>query len=217
MTPVLDAPREGLHTGGLPPVPPRASGGGGGGGDSGPERHGAPQVAVLGMWIALIPMLMLFLAFVSAYIVRHGLGTEWAAGSMPRIVYVNTVILALSSALLERGRALERAGKRVRPWIATTFLLGVAFVIGQMLAWQDLRARGLTFSATPYASFFFVMTIAHAVHVLGGLVGLGMATVWPAQGWRGQSLALLLRVNAIYWHFLACLWALLFCLLRFWR
>lgn len=217
MTPVLDAPRQGLHTGGPPLIPPRASGGGGGG-DSGPGGDpGKPQVAVLGMWIALIPMLMLFLAFVSAYIVRHGLGTEWATGSMPRIVYMNTVILGLSSVLLERSRALERAGKPVRPWIATTFLLGVAFVIGQVFAWLDLRARGLTFSATPYASFFFVMTIAHAVHVLGGLVGLGMATVWPPQGWRGQPLALVLRVNAIYWHFLLGLWALLFCLLRFWR
>ena len=218
MTPVLDAPRERVHAGRPPAIPPRAPGGGDGGGDSGDDNgHGKQPVAVLGMWVALIPMLMLFLAFVSAYIVRHGLGTEWATGSMPRIVYVNTILLGLSSVFLEHSRARERAGKPARRWIATTFLLGVAFVIGQVFAWHDLRTHGLTFSASPYASFFFVMTIAHALHVLGGLVGLGMATAWPAQGWRGQPLALLLRINAIYWHFLACLWAVLFCLLRFWR
>lgn len=231
MTPVLDAPRENVQAGGPPPEPPpsgdggggdRGDGGGGdrggGGGDSDPGRgSGTQHVAILGMWIALIPILMLFLAFVSAYIVRHGLGTEWAPGSMPPIVYANTVILGLSSLLLERSRAVERAGGYARPWIAVTFLLGVTFVIGQVFAWQNLRERGMTFSATPYASFFFVMTIAHAVHVAGGLVGLGLASLWPPQGWRGQSLALILRVNAIYWHFLGCLWLLLFMLLQFWR
>jgi len=216
VTPVLDAPLDRMQSGGPPPGPPLAGGGDGGDSDPGHGR-GTQNVAVLGMWIALIPILTLFLAFVSAYIVRHGLGTEWAPGSMPRIVYANTVILGLSSLLLERSRAVERAGGYARPWIAATFLLGVTFVIGQVFAWLDLKAHGMTFSATPYASFFFVMTIAHALHVAGGLAGLGFASLAPPQGWRGQSLALILRVNAIYWHFLGGLWLLLFTLLQFWR
>lgn len=218
MTPVLDAPRENVRAGGPPPGPPRVPRGGGGGGNADPGGgRGTQPVAMLGIWIALIPMLMLFLAFVSAYIVRHGLGTEWTPGSMPRIVYANTAILGLSSVMLERSRAVERAGRHARPWIAATFLLGVAFVTGQWFAWQDLRARGLHFSATPYASFFFVMTIAHAAHVMGGLVGLGIACLWPPQGRRGQPLGLILRINAVYWHFLGCLWIVLFSLLQFWR
>ena len=218
MTPVLDTPRDNVQTGRPPFLPPLLNAGGDGGGDPEPGRgRGTQHVAILGMWVALIPILTLFLAFVSAYIVRHGLGTEWAPGSMPPIVYANTAILGLSSLMLERARGVERAGRYARPWIALTLLLGVSFVIGQVFAWQDLRHRGLTFSASPYASFFFVMTIAHAAHVAGGIIGLGFASLCPARGWRGQSLALVLRVNAIYWHFLGCLWLLLFALLQFWR
>jgi cytochrome c oxidase subunit 3 len=216
---VLDTPPD-IATRKPPPPPPVRYGGGGGGssgGDSdGSHRHDRSKTAIFGMWIALVPILMLFLAFVSAYIVRHGLGTEWTRGTMPSIVYVNTLVLWASSAMLERSRALDRRHQNARPWVGVTLVLGITFVIGQALAWQELKHRGLSFSATPYASFFFLLTVAHAIHVFGGLAGLVAATLWPRQGWHGQPLELVLRVNAIYWHFLGVLWLLLLAVLRFW-
>jgi cytochrome c oxidase subunit 3 len=166
------------------------------------------------MWVALVPMAMLFLAFVSAYVVRHTMGTQWTPGAVPGILWLNTAILFASSALLERARGVLRAGRPVRPWLGATLGAGLLFVGGQLVAWQELRAAGYGFSATPHSSFFYMMTGAHAVHVAGGLLGLGIATAWPAASPR-RGVAL--QVLAIYWHFLAVLWLGLFALLGLWR
>src|SRR5262245_19052672 len=103
------------------------------------------------------------------------------------------MVLLLSSDVLERSRAVARRAGRSRPWIGATFVLGVTFVIGQVLAWRQLQSSGLNFSATPYASFFFLLTAAHAIHVAGGILGLGVATAWPHGGFRRTPLVLVLR------------------------
>jgi cytochrome c oxidase subunit 3 len=169
------------------------------------------------MWVALAPILMLFLAFVSAYVVRHGFGHDWVPESMPNTLYWNTLVLLVSSATLERARAVQRRNGAARPWIVGTLALGIAFVAGQLLAWRQMMARGLDVAATPHSSFFYLLTGAHAVHVAGGLIGLGLATAWPRRGWRGASLEVALHVAAIYWHFLAILWLGLLAVLSIWR
>jgi cytochrome c oxidase subunit 3 len=218
-TGILDPSLPDIAAGGPPPVrPPGGGNGGSGGGDSGGGRRRDPApLAIFGMWIALIPILMLFLSFISAYVMRHGTGTDWVRGSVPRIVWVNTLLLLMSSILLERARALVWQDRPYRAWVTATLICGVAFVIGQVFAWLSLTAQGVYLSTSPYASFFFVLTISHAIHVAGGLAGLVAAALWPQRGWRGTSPSTTVRVIAIYWHFLGILWLLLFGLLEFWR
>jgi cytochrome c oxidase subunit 3 len=202
----------------IPPGRPGDRGRGGGDGEP-PERprRSVESVAVLGMWVALAPILMLFLAFVSAYIVRHGFGHDWVPEEMPPIVYWNTLVLLASSLVLERARRVDRAGGRARPWVVATLGLGSAFVGGQLLGWRQMSASGLDVAATPHSSFFYLLTGAHALHVAGGLLGLAIATAWPRQGWRGASLTVALHVTAIYWHFLGILYLGLLAVLRIWR
>ena len=215
---ILDPTVSEITAGGPPPVRPPGRGSGGGGGDNdGARQPDTSPLAIFGMWVALIPILMLFLAFVSAYVLRHGTGSDWVRGSVPRIVWVNTVLLIASSGLLERARRLVQQNGRFRPWVMATLMFGVAFVIGQVFAWISLTAQGVYLSTSPYASFFFLLTISHAVHVAGGLAGLVAAALWPQRGWRGTPPATTVRVIAIYWHFLAILWLLLFGLLEIWR
>jgi cytochrome c oxidase subunit 3 len=220
----LDPVLPDLDRGGRPPGDRSGRGpGGGGGGDSGSpgnggsESRGGSPVAVTGMWIALAPILMLFLAFVSAYIVRQGIGSDWNAVAVPTVLWLNTAILGISSLVLEMARRQARAGGAHRVWASMALLLGIAFVVGQWLAWSELRGAGISIESTPYSSFFYLLTGAHAVHVAGGILGLLAAVLWPAVGWRGSSPALVLRVTAIYWHFLGVLWLGLFFLLQFRR
>jgi cytochrome c oxidase subunit III len=225
----LDPPRHETRRGG--PTPPDAGGPGGGGGgengDSERRRRGPMNVAVLGMWVALAPILMLFLAFASAYVVRHGVGWGWTPGPLPHILYLNTVVLFASSLALERARAVQRAaggaGSRVvadrnaRRWVMVTLALGVIFVAGQSVAWLEVHQLGFHMSTTPHTSFFYVLTVSHAIHVLGGLAGLVAVIRWPEAGWRRASLGVALQVIAIYWHFLFALWLGLFALLSLLR
>lgn len=222
MTPtptILEPSLPRFATGG--PPPPARRGGAGGGGAGGGRPGGKPgtpgSVAVTGMWVALAPISMLFLAFVSAYVVRHGVGADWTPVDMPRLLWLNTLLLLASSAVFERGRRVQRHAGSARAWTLATLVLGVGFVVGQLFAWRELRAHGIFIDTNPFSSFFYLLTGTHAVHLAGGILALATAAVWPSQGWRGTSTGLLLRLVAIYWHFMGVLWLGLFALFNFWR
>ncbi len=53
-----------------------------------------------------------------------------------------------------------------------TGALGVLFVLGQFLAWRSLRAQGLYLATNPSSSFFYVFTVTHALHLVGGICGV---------------------------------------------
>jgi cytochrome c oxidase subunit 3 len=207
--------------------PPRRPGGRGPGG-SGPEetRDGRDpvrgpdpgQMAATAMWVALAPILMLFMAFVSAYAVRMGLGQGWVAVPWPRLLWINTGILFLSSLALERARRLASGGQAgVRGWLGITLALGMTFVGGQLLAWRMLLQHGIGIASSPASSFFYLLTGAHAVHLGLGILGLGAVTLWPAAGFRRISRPVAIRIAGIYWHFMGVLWLGLFLLLTLWR
>ena len=186
---------------------------------SGPPPAGPDpaQMAVTAMWVALAPILMLFMAFLSAYVVRRGLGQGFGSVSVPSLLWGNTAILLVSSVVLERARRKAASGGRPAPWLWATFALGALFVLGQLLAWRELAAGGVAIGTTPYSAFFYVLTGAHAVHLAGGLIGLGAVALWPASGVRRIPRPVAIRVAAIYWHFMGLLWLVLFSLLIGWR
>ena len=200
MTPALSSPSGG---GRVVPLRPRED----------PPGRGFPDLASLGMWIALAPIGMLFLAFVSAYVVRRGLGGDWMPVRLPALLWANTAILLVSSATLELGRRALRRGVADGGWIWATFGLGVAFLTGQVIVWFQLAAAGLDLGTTPYGSFLYLLTGTHAVHLAGGILGLLAAAVWPRDGWKEMSRAGTVRVAAIYWHFMDLLWVGIFLLL----
>src|ERR1700737_4989250 len=84
--------------------PPRASRDGGGG-DSHFGSPAVPQRAyVTGMTVALAGILMFFMALTSAYIVRKGLSNDWRPLALPKILWLNTVILVASSGTIFQAR-----------------------------------------------------------------------------------------------------------------
>lgn len=203
-----------------PPAPPRPrgrDGGGDEGDDSARRRLDTSQIAVTGMWIALAPILMLFMAFVSAYVVRQGLGSDWVPVAVPRLLWANTVALLLSSAALERGRRELRRDVTSGRWILAALALGSLFLAGQVAAWRELTGRGIGIATTPYSSFFYLLTGAHGIHLAGGLVGLAASALWPVSGIGRLPRTVAVQVASIYWHFMGILWVGLFLLLLLWR
>jgi cytochrome c oxidase subunit III len=194
-----------------PGKPPRGGGGDGGGGSPG-DSPARQRAYVTGMTVALGGILMFFMALVSAYIVRKGASNDWRTLAVPRILWVNTAVLVLSSFTLSRSRRdfLRGEAAGFRHWWYVTTALGFLFLIGQLIAWRQLAAAGVYLATNPSSSFFYLFTAAHGLHILGGLGALlGVAF----HKGRSLTLATSTHIVSMYWHFMDGLWVFLFLLL----
>jgi cytochrome c oxidase subunit III len=200
--------------------------GNGGGGNLVPA-DGDPRLALdyspppssTAIWVVLFAISMMFAAFTSALVVRKGSSLEWRTFKLPSVLFFNTIVLFASSVALEVSRrriAVFMGTLRVQVesparWLYVTLSLGTLFVAGQYVAWSQLRAEGLYLATNPSSSFFYVLTVTHALHVLGGLGGL----VYVIRKLSKSSLRRsTLDATARYWHFMDLLWLYLLLLLR---
>lgn len=167
-----------------------------------------------GVWVALAGISMMFVAFTSALFVREGsASTDWHHLAIPKILYLNSLLLVASSLTLEVARRRVAAFARgithdvavPLRWLYATLALGLLFVAGQYQAWLGLRAQGVFLASNPNSSFFYVLTAVHAVHVLGGLGGLLYVIsklARPVLALRRSTL----DSTSYYWHFMGGLW-----------
>lgn len=241
---VVDEPK--IGGGGPTIVPPPRDGWGDGRPD---DRHGDRLRRYrIGMFFALAAVVMLFVSFTSAYIVRQGVGTwsdasaryvtDWKPISLPPVLWVNTVILLVSSFTLAMARrSLARKVKAAPrhaaspvpapalvvnhphpiPWLGITVVLGAGFLVGQLLAWNQMRHLGIFVSSNPSSSFFYVLTGAHGIHLLGGVLALAYAGVISLLRKPLLTRFMVVDVTALYWHFMDFLWIYIFALLHFAR
>jgi cytochrome c oxidase subunit 3 len=180
----------------------------------------SPPPASTGIWVGLAAISMTFLALTSALVVRKGAAMDWRQFTLPSILYFNTAVLLASSISLEIARrqvARFMGGRRdsgTHPglWLYVTLFLGLLFVAGQYVAWRQLSAQGLYLATNPSSSFFYVLTAAHALHVLGGLGGLVRVIRKLGQAVLRRST---LDATSRYWHFMDVLWVYLLVLLWF--
>lgn len=205
--------------GGRGPLPPRYGGRDGGGGGNGWDPNSDVQRYKLGVWIGIGGIVMLFAAFTSAMVVRSGLSGDWRAIDLPGILFLSTAVLLISSASIEKARRSmwrdENAG--LKHWMAVTAGLGALFLATQLAAWRQLASGGVFVATNPGSSFFYLLTAAHGVHLLGGLLTLGYVTlrVWRPAYWPTRAAAV--EAAALYWHFMDGLWIYLLVLLMVWR
>lgn len=178
----------------------------------------APAPSKTGIWVAIAAIAMSFAAFTSALVVRQGASTDWHHLTLPPVLYWNTLVLLASGVTLELARrrvAVFMGGPRtldLNParWLYVTATLGSVFVVGQYAAWLQLRSEGLYLATNPNSSFFYLLTAIHALHVLGGLVGL---TYVMRKLHRVVLRRSTLDSFAYYWHFMGILWVYLLVLL----
>jgi cytochrome c oxidase subunit 3 len=177
----------------------------------------------LGMWVALASIVMLFTSLSSAYIVRAASSSDWQPLAMPRILLLSTALILFSSGTLETARRKFRDATSVayRPWLFLTLVLGIGFLVSQLLAWRQLVRQGVYVASNPHSSFFYLLTAAHGVHLLGGLAALSYLSLRSRASQEDQLSVSKVRAKAdavtLYWHFMDFLWIYLFVLLFYVR
>jgi len=177
----------------------------------------------IGMLVTLASIAMLFTSLSSAYIVRAGPMTDWFPIPVPRVLFGSTALLLLASVSIEIARRKLKLNlfASYSRYLSLTLVLGLGFLVSQLVAWRQLRHLGIYISSHPHSSFFYLLTGVHGLHVAGGLLGLGLLWLYsrrqseaPAFAGKRQGMA---DAVSIYWHFMFALWIYLFLLLFLWR
>ncbi|MDR3742516.1 MAG: cytochrome c oxidase subunit 3 [Terracidiphilus sp.] len=230
--------------GGKPPVDRRPTGGGGGGGDDWrPDNRGPRQflyrvrsfvffgLAADMMFFAVL-MILFFAGHYSMHLDprSHVPISDWKPIALPKILYLNTALLVLSSVTAEWARrhifreidvieewlGLGRpALNRTMPWLVATLILGVLFLCGQWTAWRQLTAQGFAFDrwSTPASYFFYVITGLHAAHLLLGLLVLAVCVPLLRRLKRVELRQVTVDATVWYWHTMGLAWVVLFAML----
>ena len=159
----------------------------------GEPRLPASSTHRTGIILALAAISMMFIGLTSAYVVSQGLGPFWKQMPMRPLIWINTGVLLLSSYTMEQARRKASA-----KWVIATLSLGLAFLAGQVGVFIQLANAGLYLSSGRQASFYYVLTGLHGLHILGGILALA----WTATRMKKTAL----EVTSIYWHFMAGLW-----------
>src|SRR5580700_2182720 len=195
----------------LPPA------GGDDGGDSGkrrgPERPSSRRYATA-IVIAIISIVMFFMAMASAYIYLRAKSDRWVPLNLPTIIWINTVVLLLSSGAMELSRRRLAFGdvRQFRKlWLAAT-ALGFLFLAGQLVAWRQFILAGFYVSTNQASSFFYIFTGLHGLHLLGGICALLYVSFRKFERAK-VSRTVAAEVASYYWHFMDGLWIFLLALL----
>lgn len=166
------------------------------------------------LWLFIVTIIMLFAAFTSAYIVRQSEG-NWLQFDLPALFWTNSAILLLSSATMHWSVRMAKRDELqyLKIAVALTFLLGIAFLVGQFYAWKDLVSSQIFFTGNPAGSFIYVLTGMHGLHIISGLIFLQIL-LYSVFTFKVHSKSMVrIEMCATYWHFLDILWIYLFAFL----
>ncbi|MCZ4262053.1 hypothetical protein O4G76_14495 [Limimaricola sp. G21655-S1] len=168
-----------------------------------------------GLGVFLIVAGGLFALAGSAVTMRMGYA-DWFEMRLPRVVWAGTALLALSSLALQAAVFAARRGDGpgLASWIGAGAASMAAFLLAQGLAWARMAETGQGLAATPGASFFYLISGLHGLHILGGLVALARVATRLRRGPGAAAPAVALCT--IYWHFLLIVWIAMLAILTGW-
>jgi cytochrome c oxidase subunit 3 len=169
------------------------------------------------LWIGMGSILMFFGGLTSAYIVRKPEG-NWMEFVLPEYFTFSTVIIVLSSIILFFVKGQLRKNNSAFQLVLSVLLLGLLFTFFQFKGWQQLISQGVYLTgegSNASGSFLYVLTLAHLVHLFGGLIALLYVTIQSKKKVFTFENSLAIDLTSLYWHFLALLWLFVFALLNF--
>lgn len=178
------------------------------------KRPQSMQPKKFALWLFIVSVMMLFGAWTSAYIVKRG-EPGWSSLELPVQFWLNTGLIILSSAtMMWAHRSAKKDNlETTRIALGITTLLGIAFLIGQWLAWQKMVEMNYYFAGSgsnSSSSFIYVLTGFHGLHIVSGVVFLLLVLGATFQYKVHSKNMLKMELCSTYWHFLGGLWLYLF-------
>ena len=171
-----------------------------------------PAKIALLSFIAVVTSL--FALFLSAYLMRMKLA-DWSPLTEPKLLWVNTGLLVLASVAFQLTRRAATSCQllTVKTGLIAGGVCTTLFLLGQLVAWQQLNAGGYFMAGNPANAFFYLLTALHGMHLLGGMWVWGRTTARVLTGADARSVRLSVELCTVYWHYLLLVWIVLFALL----
>ncbi|MGO8875317.1 MAG: heme-copper oxidase subunit III [Acidimicrobiales bacterium] len=171
-----------------------------------------PQLLAVGVIIWLGSEFMFFSGLFAAFFTIRAAAAVWPPpGTKLDTIQaaIFSVVLLASSPTMQFGVWAQERGdyKKAKAWIATSFILGAAFLANQAYEWRTL---GFKPSTNSYQSLFFIMTGLHGLHVLLGLVAMIALLGRLAGSKNDPGETAVYQGVSYYWHFVDIMWIGLF-------
>ncbi len=181
------------------------------------ESGSSVPTAKIGLGVFLAVVGSLFALLISAYSMRTNM-VDWRELPLPRLLWINTGVLIISSVALQWALMAARRddGEGALVGLVVGGASAVTFLAGQLVVWQQLNVAGYFVASNPANSFFYLITAAHGLHLIGGLVALGRTAAKVLRAAEVSQVRLSVELCAIYWHFLLLVWLVLLGLLTGW-
>lgn len=163
------------------------------------------------LWVGIGSIIMMFAGLTSAYIVKRE-QPNWVSFDMPRIFWYSTLVMLLSSVTIHMAfkSFKDREMQRYRALVITTLLLGAVFVVLQWVGFNQIWNSGTTLKGASAAQFLYIIFGLHGLHVLGGIVALGLMFIRAFNRRYRSYNSVPIEIAATYWHFVDLLWVYLF-------
>lgn len=172
------------------------------------------------VWLGIASSVLLFTILLIAYVVRQT-GPGWMATKLPNVFLISTGVILLSSLTLKNAIQAFRHERfsTYRANIATTFGLGILFVILQAWGWRQMTRTGIELEGNPAGGFVYIISGIHLLHIVIGLIFLAILLI---EAMRRRLYVdsfvysvnppnwLKIRLISLYWHFVDILWLGLF-------
>jgi cytochrome c oxidase subunit 3 len=182
------------------------------------ERPFGVSTKKLVMWLFIIADGATFGALLFAYgYVRVG-SPDWTKpfAFYPTIlngIVMTFVLLTSSLTMLGAVRAASEGRRTAVRWLSATMVLGTAFAALHLREWFAMIHEGWSPSHNPlggsplFGAAFFGITGLHLLHVVCGVVAIGVVTLLYR---RGRLDASYIETTGLYWHFVDLVWMFVF-------
>jgi cytochrome c oxidase subunit III len=167
------------------------------------------------LWLFMVSVIMIFGALTSAYIVRQAEG-NWLDFEMPTMFWITSAMILTSSLTMHWAYLSAKNNRQETAKLAMTItvILGVGFLVGQWLGWNELVANGIYLvgreSSGVSGSFMYVISGLHGFHVISGVLFLLLVLVNVFRLKIHSKNLSQIEMCTTYWHFLDGLWLYLF-------
>ncbi|MCW5935458.1 MAG: heme-copper oxidase subunit III [Fimbriimonadia bacterium] len=183
--------------------------------NGGDDQRAREQWARMGMWMVIGVIGLMFATLAAIYVSRLSMKNAFPL-ELPSLLWISTALIAISSVTCQWAlRAIRQDNKKTLALgLGITLILGLNFVVMQLLGWNQLMRTGMDPQKHLFSGLFYLFTGLHAIHLVGGIGFMAFVFYRALHNAYSSRRHLSVELGTLYWHFMDALWVALFLLMH---